>query len=338
MVAGLSVNAGYEKGSTIALIFGVVLVLFARQAIAEADSLRGKVIAAQWCQYCHQIGPDYSPHGPGPAFAVIANDSKFTADYIKDWIRFPHALMPNFDLPPKDLDDIVAYIHSLRSTETGQCESCAVVPRRDRASAGSGFFFGSDGHVLTVHHIVKDCRRITVNLPGGVLKEAKLQTAYEPFDLATLSTGHAPKAFARLREHSPLRLGERVVTYSYPPTETRMPVGSISEGFVSALTGTDDDAAEFQISGNLQPGSSGGPALDQWATVVGIAKPQEVSTARDSVQSSGINFAIGVDRVKQFLAATSHFHLSGEEPGLALQLTEIVAKAREFTVGVACQR
>ena len=93
--------------AALSLLFAGMMVLYPGAASA-ADASRGKEFVVQWCQACHQVGPEFPMRGPGPTFSAIANDLSFTENFIKDWVTNPHEFMPNFNFSEGTLDDIVA--------------------------------------------------------------------------------------------------------------------------------------------------------------------------------------------------------------------------------------
>jgi mono/diheme cytochrome c family protein len=96
-----------------------VLVALASPAAAQelGDRYRGKAVAAQLCSDCHNTGSDdaRSPDPKAPTFKAVANAKGMTAMALTVWMQTSHPTMPNIRLKPETMDDIVAYILSLRS-------------------------------------------------------------------------------------------------------------------------------------------------------------------------------------------------------------------------------
>jgi mono/diheme cytochrome c family protein len=82
---------------------------------ARADAAAGERLARQWCASCHVIdksGPATTlPQGP-PAFRVIAQH--LDAAEIRAFLTHPHGAMPDLSLTRADIEDLIAYIESLR--------------------------------------------------------------------------------------------------------------------------------------------------------------------------------------------------------------------------------
>jgi mono/diheme cytochrome c family protein len=96
-----------------------VLTLAAAPALAQpepGDARAGLRLAATWCANCHQVAPG----GPGPstdaaaAFAAIAAMPSTTSMSLRVFLQSPHANMPDYRLTREQMDDVVAYLLSLR--------------------------------------------------------------------------------------------------------------------------------------------------------------------------------------------------------------------------------
>ncbi len=93
--------------------------LLAAPALAQpepGDPRAGRGLAANWCAHCHRIAPG----GPGPAtdgaapFASIVAMPSTTSMSLRVFLQTPHAGMPDYHLTRDQLDDLVAYLLSLR--------------------------------------------------------------------------------------------------------------------------------------------------------------------------------------------------------------------------------
>lgn len=101
-----------------AALLGVLAVL-AAPALAQpepGDARAGQRLAATWCANCHRIAPG----GPGPStdaapdFAGIAAMPSTTSMSLRVFLQSPHVSMPDYRLTREQLDDVVAYLLSLR--------------------------------------------------------------------------------------------------------------------------------------------------------------------------------------------------------------------------------
>lgn len=96
-----------------------LLLLLTTPALAQpepGDARAGQHLAATWCANCHQVAPT----GPGPAndaaasFSAIAAMPSTTSMSLRVFLQSPHGAMPDYRLSREQMDDIVAYLLSLR--------------------------------------------------------------------------------------------------------------------------------------------------------------------------------------------------------------------------------
>jgi mono/diheme cytochrome c family protein len=73
----------------------------------------GRALARAWCAQCHRIEP--GRYGIFAAdFGEVANLPSTTALSLRVFLQSSHKEMPNVTLKPAEVDDIVAYILSLK--------------------------------------------------------------------------------------------------------------------------------------------------------------------------------------------------------------------------------
>jgi mono/diheme cytochrome c family protein len=96
----------------------ILLAAAAGPAGAEypGDVAAGRRLAADWCSACHSLGPMPEPGSSAraPAFAAIAGRPSTTPLALRVFLQTPHDRMPNLKLTDDEIDDLSAYILSLR--------------------------------------------------------------------------------------------------------------------------------------------------------------------------------------------------------------------------------
>lgn len=82
---------------------------------------RGKAIAERWCVSCHVIASDSDATVPAgvPTFRGIANRGGQTAANIRRILMKPHVPMPDMQLTRGEMDDLIAYMDTLRDKKSG---------------------------------------------------------------------------------------------------------------------------------------------------------------------------------------------------------------------------
>ncbi|HUP05694.1 MAG TPA: serine protease [Caldimonas sp.] len=175
------------------------------------------------------------------------------------------------------------------------------------APQGTGFVIGADGLLLTCAHVTGESTTATVTL-GGQRLTADVVKADAKADLALLRLRTPlPEGTPVLRFREATRppvLGEEVSTLGYPLSRLLGNSVRMSRGLVSATAGIHDNDQQLQVSAEIQPGSSGGPLLDQKGNVIGVIasslNPAAVAQATGSLPQN-INFAVKTQPVLDFL-------------------------------------
>jgi mono/diheme cytochrome c family protein len=83
--------------------------------IASGDIVLGQQLAQQWCSSCHAV--DAKPtqaNDAAPSFLAIAKMPSTTSLSLQAWLQTPHPVMPNLQLTQPQIDDVLAYILSLK--------------------------------------------------------------------------------------------------------------------------------------------------------------------------------------------------------------------------------
>ena len=170
-------------------------------------------------------------------------------------------------------------------------------------SAGSGFVWGDEGHIVTNHHVVEE----VIGKPDGVSvffadsTQAKATViGSDPHsDLAVLKLedGHWDLEPAVLGDSDAVRVGQLAVAIGAPFGQEF----TMTSGIVSALGRNITGQAQFTIPEVIQtdsainPGNSGGPLLDRLGQVIGI-NTQIISRTGNF---SGVGMAVPVNIAKR---------------------------------------
>jgi len=76
----------------------------------------GRLYAEQSCAECHAITPGAaaSPLPEAPTFSQVANTPGMTRIALNAWLHSPHPSMPQLIVPPERIDDLSAYLATLK--------------------------------------------------------------------------------------------------------------------------------------------------------------------------------------------------------------------------------
>ena len=211
---------------------------------------------------------------------------------------------------------------------------------REKAVAGSGTgFFISPDTVITNFHVVNGCVELRLRKNGGDLGVASVVVTGRSDDLAALRASSPSKSFFKLRVGAPIKPAEPVLVFGYPLAEALSSAGNTTLGNVTALTGLRDDSRFIQISAAVQPGNSGGPAVDEAGRLMGVvvSKLNAVAIARltgDIPQN--VNFAIKVTTLVNFLEAHNIAYEPAAVAARELPVTERAQRAEASSIQVEC--
>jgi mono/diheme cytochrome c family protein len=96
----------------------MIVVFTAQQAGAqtEGDPDAGRKLAGTWCENCHVVGisQQRGTSTGAPTFTAIAAMKSTTFMGLQAFLQTPHARMPDFHLSRDEIDDVAAYIISLK--------------------------------------------------------------------------------------------------------------------------------------------------------------------------------------------------------------------------------
>jgi serine protease Do len=173
----------------------------------------------------------------------------------------------------------------------------AVVTIRGNDGWGSGFIISADGYVITNAHVVKGQPAVVTlimadgktEIPADVVGFGK-----DGLDLALLkinrpSTRFPTVALGRLKS---VNVGDSTYAIGTPLDEDFK--NTFTAGIVSALR---ESGKFIQHNAAINKGNSGGPLLNDKGEVIGV-NTLIFSTTTGNV---GLNYAIGVDLVSQFI-------------------------------------
>lgn len=167
---------------------------------------------------------------------------------------------------------------------------------------GSGFIINEDGYIITNSHVVHEAKRIWVTIPvlGRRIVHVNIVGFCPDRDLALLRI--APDHLEEIRQivgtipslplgdSDTVKRTDNIMVMGYPLGQYRI---KSSIGVVSGREASSGQAL-IQMTAPINPGSSGGPLLNEYGQVVGI-------TLAMIVDMQNVGYAIGVNELKQLL-------------------------------------
>lgn len=333
--AQYSLGTMYETGRGVRQDFKAALELYRRAAdsVAEAAAAARNSLGAMF-ERGHGVAPDrVQAHAWYNLAAALGNeDASKNRDRVAqgmtpDEIESAHELARNWQ------PNANASSASGRSRGSGLTRSVAPPEAARITKTGSGFFVSNIGHILTNNHVIEGCGRLTLTGEGTLEVVSRDATN----DLALLRWQKKADSAAVFASAAP-RLGESVTTFGYPLPGLLSSAGSVTTGTISATAGPQDDSRLLQITAPVQPGNSGGPLLDSSGAIVGVVVSMldalAIAKATGDVPQN-VNFAIKTAIVRVFLDS-NHVVYRVVPSTQRLDVPEIAARARQFTVRIEC--
>jgi putative serine protease PepD len=169
----------------------------------------------------------------------------------------------------------------------------SVVTIRAGRNLGTGVIVADDGVILTADHVISGARTITVTFADGTVASASVLTADKTTDIAELTPAKLPQVVVPATLGGGADVGDAVVAMGNPLGLT----DSVSSGVVSGLdrsatTDTGKRTGLIQFDASVNPGSSGGPLLDDRGMVIGIVVALADPDGQDAF--AGIGFAVPI--------------------------------------------
>lgn len=97
------------------VLAGLLLATPALAQVPTGDVAAGAQIAKTWCANCHVVTASPARAGDSvPGFAAIAGRASTTVMSLQVFLQTPHAQMPNYQLSRQEIDDVSAYLLSLK--------------------------------------------------------------------------------------------------------------------------------------------------------------------------------------------------------------------------------
>ncbi len=181
------------------------------------------------------------------------------------------------------------------------------------ASSGSGFAVSDRGHVITNNHVIDGCQNVYIHQHGkkvpAVVVNFDLQN-----DVALLKGEFKPQVSLAVSSERPT-LAQDIYVAGYPFGLNISSSVKVTKGIISSLTGVGNNLAAMQIDAALQSGSSGGPILDEYGNVVGVAVAKlDVKFALENFGAipENTNFGVKANIVEALLDANGVNYQQGK--------------------------
>jgi S1-C subfamily serine protease len=168
--------------------------------------------------------------------------------------------------------------------------------KKHATGSGTGVVVSDQGIILTALHVVSGAAGLRVTFADGTRSVAKVQSADPKNDIATIVPSTMPGVLvpAVLGNSGRLQVGDPVVAIGNPLGLTYTTTAGVVSGLDRATRGEHggDLSGLIQFDAAVNPGSSGGPLINDRGEVVAIVVALVNPT--DSKTFIGIGFAVPI--------------------------------------------
>ena len=162
-------------------------------------------------------------------------------------------------------------------------------------ASGTAFFINKQGYLVTNYHVIEGCKNINIS-NSNYSSKVSILAIDKINDLAVLNSKLNNTNYLKITDKKIKKL-QKIIAAGYPFGKSLSDDLKFTSGIISSLKGFDNNSSQIQIDAALNPGSSGGPIIDEeTGELIGVA----VSILRKDV-SEGINFAIKAGVLNNFL-------------------------------------
>ncbi len=253
---------------------------------------------------------DPTPPSEEPPTDAVA-DPETDADATDDEVDELPATPPDFAETVAAVRPAVVNIYTRTDPPGGEPAPSPYAPPgmvpddRVEESLGSGFIFDDRGLVLTNDHVVDGAAEIAVRLLDERVYSAEILGGDPPTDIAVLELQDVDDELpvAEFGDSDELQVGNWVLAIGNPLGLASTVTAGITSAEGRQLT---EPAGQLrfqdfiQTDASINPGSSGGPLVDVFGDVVGVA------TAVSS-EGQGLGFAIPINMADEVLSDLIEF-------------------------------
>ena len=145
----------------------------------------------------------------------------------------------------------------------------AVITVRSNSGHGSGFFISPDGYALTNAHVVGNAKTVAIVDFAGVQYMADVLRLDEERDVALIKADITRNNYFPISKRN-VKVTDTVYAIGTPLRESLKT--TITKGIVSAIRyQSKQELSFYQVDAEIAPGSSGGPLVDEFGNVIGLA-------------------------------------------------------------------
>ncbi|WP_244457066.1 S1C family serine protease [Roseomonas fluvialis] len=279
--------------------------------------------------------PEAALPGEGQGGTIVADYGGGSAPVAR-YVRLPDGRAMPVEAPPAGAPPTAAPGAAGKPLQGGgEPAGEAAAPPRARAGraigTGSAFAVTANGLAVTNAHVVQGCAQVLDEQGRAV----RVVATDRQRDLALIDAGRGFGSVVRFRPQAAVDLGETVLVFGFPYGQALGTGINVTNGIVTGLAGPGGDVSRFQMNAAVQPGNSGGPAVDDAGLLLGVAvgRLNDLAVLRATGSlPQGVNFAIRATEVERFLAEQNVRPARGAQGGTGARAVSATVAPAVFQV------
>jgi S1-C subfamily serine protease len=168
-------------------------------------------------------------------------------------------------------------------------------PTGTENALGSGFVIDKAGDIMTADHVVRDSTDIKVTFADGTESTAQVVSSDPTNDIAVLQAAQPPSVIVPAVLGGGAKVGDATYSVGNPLGLNASFTAGVISGLDRTVTLADGDGTlqgAIQFDAAVNPGSSGGPLLNQKGQVIGVVTG--LANPTDQNVFIGIGFAVPI--------------------------------------------
>ena len=291
---------------------------------AEFASSKSKFPTSQWC---YGVGEKMVTNS-----AVQFDIAKVTGRNAPVKVPMTETQAREAGITVKTFARLFQYCQFIQGNEVAGGASAGIPIEKDEdqgVASGTAFAVNGDGYFVTNEHVVQSCSSVNIVMNEQVYP-ATIYKKDATLDLAIIRTSPS-LASSHLKFAPEVKTGQSVTALGFPLSDVLGTGVKVTTGIISSMSGYKGNDTNLQFSAAIQPGSSGGPLVDQFNRLVGVTTSALIG---EDIQN--LNFAVKAANIQRFLGANLiYFDVSTSET--LIDIPTIVEKSDEYVRLILCR-
>jgi S1-C subfamily serine protease len=189
---------------------------------------------------------------------------------------------------PYATENNISKRESMSAADLFRKNSRSVIIVQTQKGMGSGFFINSKGYIVTNKHVLTDLNKAEIKTVSGSIYKINEIIAEDASGDLVIAATDAPAFESQPVNLSPQlpEVGEKIIVIGNPLGLEQ----TLTDGIVSSIRTNQLGVNYIQVTAPVSSGNSGGPLLNMYGEVIGVATFQYR-------QGQNLNFCVAAERI-----------------------------------------